>query len=491
MRLSFRNVLALSLVPAWICSVASVGLVALVFEHSAARVHHLQDAWAAGVDPAEALWPAGQYARLSWLATASGFLGLSVATALATALVDKHLRQRTDALASWLQRIEGGETAAPPPEVVGDDPLARLERTVVEVASQMAARSAQLDEETRRSRFDGKLQRALDLVDTEDEALSLAEVALGEVAGGMPFEVLLADGKEGDLRACAGSAIRPGCTAREAHQCAAVRRGQTLVFDSSREIDACPKLRGRDDGISACCAPLTVMGRTIGVIHATAPDGQPPADEVVRRLESVATHIGGRISSLRTLASSESRAQTDGMTGLWNRRTFEDAAATRLRAHPTAVDALVMVDLDHFKALNDTAGHEAGDRALRLFASVVRGALRESDLVGRYGGEEFVLMLLDCDEVRARAVLSHLRKRLAQAVARYGGPAFTASFGVATTGGASLAELLARADAALYRAKRDGRDRVVTASEPDRVPVRNAPDTPAPAERVRLVEESG
>jgi diguanylate cyclase (GGDEF)-like protein len=121
-----------------------------------------------------------------------------------------------------------------------------------------------------------------------------------------------------------------------------------------------------------------------------------------------------------------------------------------------------MTDLDHFKGLNDTHGHEAGDRALRVFATVLRGALRSVDIVCRYGGEEFMIVLPGCDIAEAGVVCQRIREELHEATRAGDSPRFTASFGVmASAPHLNLEQLIICADSALYEAKRSGRDRVV------------------------------
>ena len=116
--------------------------------------------------------------------------------------------------------------------------------------------------------------------------------------------------------------------------------------------------------------------------------------------------------------------------------------------------------------LNDTHGHEAGDQALRLFSRVMRDAVRPADLVSRYGGEEFVIVLPDCAIDAAAAVLERVRDRLAVALASGRVPPFTVSFGVATSNdGATFDEIVAVADHALLSAKGAGRDRVLIAGD--------------------------
>ena len=120
-----------------------------------------------------------------------------------------------------------------------------------------------------------------------------------------------------------------------------------------------------------------------------------------------------------------------------------------------------MTDLDHFKLINDTQGHEAGDTALKMFTELLRNHIRREDVVARYGGEEFVLLLPGLDAARAVEVLERFRILLADATLLHP-PAFTASFGVTDTRQPdSLAGLIRRADAALYQAKAQGRDCIV------------------------------
>jgi diguanylate cyclase (GGDEF)-like protein len=171
----------------------------------------------------------------------------------------------------------------------------------------------------------------------------------------------------------------------------------------------------------------------------------------------------------------EQRADTDGLTGLANRRAF-DAALDRAirRARRTREPlSLLLLDLDHFKALNDTAGHMAGDEALRRFGQVLTLAARRLDYVAaRYGGEEFAFILLGTDKTGAVEVARMAAEGLAAAAVPHPkgiGGVLTASIGATTVEPDSIQDaetLVARADAALYRAKGMGRNQVVhTANE--------------------------
>ncbi len=172
----------------------------------------------------------------------------------------------------------------------------------------------------------------------------------------------------------------------------------------------------------------------------------------------------GFVVMCKTRAETEVRqqARTDSLTGLANRRALDEAmanaiAASRRSGRPFAV---VMADVDHFKSVNDSFGHAAGDKILADFAARLRGALRAPDSAFRYGGEEFCLLLPDTDVAGAQTLADRARAQVAL-------PAdglmhrLTASFGIAVwQGGDAADELFGRADRALYRAKSSGRDRV-------------------------------
>ncbi|HEY0957627.1 MAG TPA: GGDEF domain-containing protein [Roseateles sp.] len=163
------------------------------------------------------------------------------------------------------------------------------------------------------------------------------------------------------------------------------------------------------------------------------------------------------------LAAMEHQAATDALTGLPNRRSLDRALAAQLalaqrEGRPLS---LLMLDLDHFKAVNDTHGHAVGDAVLRSFAQRVQAQLRPSDVCARYGGEEFVVLLSGTAELLAVHAAERLRRAVADSPL-VPGVSITVSVGVACwQTGKDAATLLARADAAMYAAKRAGRNRVI------------------------------
>lgn len=160
-------------------------------------------------------------------------------------------------------------------------------------------------------------------------------------------------------------------------------------------------------------------------------------------------------------------AATDPLTGLPNRRGLEERAQAMLalaRRHEQPLTA-IMLDLDHFKRVNDTHGHEAGDRALQLFARLLNETCRSGDLMARLGGEEFGVLLLHNDAPAGLSFDRRLRERVRKASMAELGFSLDYSAGMATLqpGDATLATLMARADSALYDAKTAGRGRLMTA----------------------------
>lgn len=162
-------------------------------------------------------------------------------------------------------------------------------------------------------------------------------------------------------------------------------------------------------------------------------------------------------------------ASTDGLTGLTNRRTlyeFLGTGVSRVRRYGGTL-SLLMIDIDHFKRVNDTWGHAAGDTVLRNIAQLIRLALRDVDIAGRYGGEEFVVLLPETEIDGAMQIAERLRLSVAGTpVPQESGPPIpvTVSVGVGQLAAEESGEsLLSRADQAMYRAKNNGRDRVETA----------------------------
>lgn len=234
-----------------------------------------------------------------------------------------------------------------------------------------------------------------------------------------------------------------------------------------------------DDTIAAELSELTeaVQSDSLTEIRKRVERAQSKIGEAIdRRRERQQKQVEELGDKLKTMGASlyraEQQSREDALTGVYNRRAFDEALPRYLDLCGVANQptALLLVDLDHFKRLNDTHGHQAGDAVLEAMGRcLLRTFVRKNDFVGRYGGEEFVVILPDCD----RATAELLAKRLLESVRKisvvHGAATIgvTCSIGVAVTSQADEAApaLIERADAALYSAKDSGRDRAVVSND--------------------------
>lgn len=319
-----------------------------------------------------------------------------------------------------------------------------------------------LENDARRDDFGRQLTEALEMVDEEPATLAVVRKAIGTVTSGRT-DLLVVDGPDNELHVAAEHPVagRAGCTIRSVHSCVAIRRGAPTAFGSSDVLNSCPRLVDRPQGAcSAFCVPVTFMGQALGVLHTTGAVGEPPNSDEQHRLIALASAVGARLGTVRAFSESRHQATTDMLTGLVNRR-FVEHHLGRLSAVKTPF-TLAMADLDHFKMLNDTYGHDAGDRALVQFASELRNTCRADDVIGRWGGEEFVVVFVGATLDEARGILDRVRTNLARELASTGSPKFTSSFGLVHSHDyRNLDELVRAADVALYQAKDRGRDQVV------------------------------
>ena len=195
---------------------------------------------------------------------------------------------------------------------------------------------------------------------------------------------------------------------------------------------------------------------------------KPPSnpDQVVITVERALEKKMLKDANQRLVRELEQLSRTDALTGALNRRSFDEALGqetARARRHGHAL-SVVLLDIDHFKRINDVHGHPVGDAALRWFAKTIKPNLREGDALFRYGGEEFVLMLPHTDREGALAAASRIVAAVAEAPADCDGvvvPVTTSAGAACLEGRMTGAELVAKADKALYEAKQQGRNRAV------------------------------
>lgn len=219
-------------------------------------------------------------------------------------------------------------------------------------------------------------------------------------------------------------------------------------------------------------APLRERERVVGLLYAdTLREGVEPADAEAG--VAYALEIAGMVRANLALANERDRllaeldrlARTDSLTTLPNRRVLEERLEDELHrsSRSRRPFALAIVDLDHFKAINDNHGHPAGDEALAVFASALRAHARQADFVARFAGDEFAMILLDVDPIKARSILERVLDAV-RSLRPASGVRLSASIGVALSYPVDSAEtIVERADSALYQAKQAGRDRAVFA----------------------------
>ncbi len=235
-----------------------------------------------------------------------------------------------------------------------------------------------------------------------------------------------------------------------------------------KDVSQVPGYRRRfRETVAAVCLPLVSFGQVLGVLvlESASCDAFAPAD--VNALESVSDICATAIQNARHFDRVHQLAYMDGVTGIFNRRYFELRIAEEIArgSRHGLTFSVIMMDIDHFKQLNDEFGHLLGDEVLRQVSAILAQQLRKSDVLSRYGGEEFAIITPETGLESALAVADKLRRVVESwhfpGVAR----PVTISAGVAEfpTQGSARDELVGSADEALYAAKQSGRNRVVTA----------------------------
>jgi diguanylate cyclase (GGDEF)-like protein len=336
------------------------------------------------------------------------------------------------------------------------------------VAISTSTLSAINERELRRRRGDLEALTSLaEQIERTDDSSSVARTLLDAAVStfGFPRGVVLASA-EGQLPLLASFGLdeetarrpgRPGSSAvvAEAHD----QKGTVLV--RGLDVDADPWLAHLLPGATnLVVVPLSAEGRSLGALVVEYTGGSRIQRRVVSGLERSSSYAALALRNAWLLEQVQRLAATDGLTKIANRRTFEAtlerevARATRSAEHVS----LVMVDIDHFKALNDSHGHQAGDEVLRNVAAALSCECRDFDTPSRYGGEEFAIILPGCGPEEAYDIAERLRVAVSLAPSIV---PITASAGVATyPSHAGDADTLVRAaDEALYASKHAGRDR--------------------------------
>ena len=228
----------------------------------------------------------------------------------------------------------------------------------------IATLAGQFEAQARGQRFESRLANALDMAEGEPEVVQVIERSFSAIVPDSPIELLLADNSHAHLlRMASASPTGRRRTAASTRRTTARRPAGPRCSGSPTARSSTParsSAAGPKGAVSAMCVPVSIMGRSVGVIHVTGEQHTAFSENTVQDLETLAKLSGARIGLLRVMAETQLQATTDSLTGLLNRRSFEHRVAAVRREEPNVV--IAMADLDHFKLLNDSYGHETGDR---------------------------------------------------------------------------------------------------------------------------------
>ncbi len=347
-----------------------------------------------------------------------------------------------------------------PMPAIPDHPMVEdFKATVTDVATRLDDLHRTNRRIRRQFTFRHELVEALDLAESETEVIRTATRA-ARVAFPEKIFQLLVNNSEGTSIEVIEPSAPVACAVSCVESCPAARKGDVLYHHPDMGLSRCPRIVDEDTIVT--CSPISVNGQAVGVVQLM---GTPLDDGQEELLEALSTAVGVRTGVVRNLAERELAAGTDPLTELANRRAM-DEHLRRLDGAEVPYTVIV-ADLDHFKRINDTNGHEAGDRCLQIFADILKEACRDTDIACRAGGEEFSLILSGAGIDAGMAVASRIRAMLHQESRRNGLP-FTTSLGIAArpNHGERAEEILRAADVALYDAKDQGRDRCVVAEVP-------------------------
>ncbi|HEV2061276.1 MAG TPA: diguanylate cyclase, partial [Solirubrobacteraceae bacterium] len=393
-------------------------------------------------------------ARLLAGALLAGFFILAFTFA---AVVSRSLQNRIESFLVAARRLGRGDFSAQVP-IEGHDEFAALGTEFNSMARQLEARLEELGEQ--RTRLENQLRRIGEALGSNLDRDALLEIAVRTTVDGVA-----ADGGRAMLRPHAGRAPEERAVSgdpAELTEVIAQAEGEVLASGQPREVSTEAgsvlghPLRGPHDAVE-------------GVLSVWRRD-RPFAPSERELFHYLAAQAGVSIENVELHETVQRQAVTDELTGLSNHRRFQEALASELeraRRFDTGI-GLVMLDVDNFKQVNDTYGHQVGDRVLKEVARVLRAESREVDEPARYGGEELAVILPAADLEGAYGLAERVRtgiERLAVPSEDGASLRVTASFGVAALPQSAddQGSLIAAADAALYAAKRAGKNRTMRA----------------------------
>ncbi|MGH8028412.1 MAG: sensor domain-containing diguanylate cyclase [Arenimonas sp.] len=319
------------------------------------------------------------------------------------------------------------------------------------------------------SRYAGMLQGCIDIAELLQVTRTSLRAMLPDAA--VTLYLVRASGDHAEIAATWGTHRVESKPNPHPSDCWAVRRNQPFACTDAHRDLHCAHVIAAVAGppVATHCLPVSAQGELMGWFYLSGPGPGPLRDAVLA--QQAAEQFSLALANLRLKDVLRQQSIRDPLTGLFNRRYLEESLAREIarcqrRELPLAV---IMLDLDHFKAFNDRHGHGGGDALLTAFARVLQANCRAEDIPCRYGGEEFTMILPEADDLLAEQRADALLRDTANLVVDFQGEHLsrvTASIGIASLPrhGTSATALLGAADAALYQAKAGGRNRAVVAA---------------------------
>lgn len=437
------------------------------------RMAHASDELRAAevVQTAEVAADVKENYRNTWQNMAIGTAATLLVGLVLVQMLNRNLVPRIRTYARFADEISAARSVTPL-KVRGRDELADLGRALNRMVAD--AEQARLSGEDQ-SEFIGALQ----VTASEEEAHDLLQRHLERALVSATVTVLRRNNSENRLDAAMGPDESDPLMARlsgaEPRSCLAIRFSRTHCEGGARRplkvCGVCHEDRG-----NSTCEPLLVGGELIGAVLVRHPEPLGADGSVL--IDTTVAQAAPVLANLRNLALSDFRANNDALTGLPNRRATEDTLQRMVAQANRSVTPLtaVMLDLDHFKHINDRYGHGTGDEVLAAVGAAINANLRASDFAGRYGGEEFLILLPNTSAQGGMLVAEKVREAIRSITLPTIDKGVTASLGVADLfqNGGSAGTLVREADRALYTAKAAGRDRTVLASSTHHEPTDDA-----------------
>jgi diguanylate cyclase (GGDEF)-like protein len=388
--------------------------------------------------------------------------------------IDHFIMRKLGSLLQTANRIRNGDYSARSNVTPSNDELGQLALAVDEMAGALDRRTAHLQGSLTQLEQLAKMGELLQVSTRVDEAVEIvvqfAKQMFCDEAGAFylnqpSFNLLEAIDVWGSIPKDENSFPLEDCWA--------LRQGKPYLQDEDHKGPRCRHVH--DLQINYLCIPILAQGEILGVVHLRS--AQPLADiqkqqtaDLLQLAHTLSEQAGLAMANIKLQVNLHEQATRDPLTGLYNRRYMEDVMAKeehRALRQGTTI-GILMLDIDFFKKVNDTYGHEGGDLVLQEMGKFLKRQVRDWDIACRYGGEEFVLILPGASLSTSCTRAEDLRKQLGRLAVNYKGQIirFTVSIGVAIfpEHGGYLHHTLEMADAALYSAKQAGRNRVETTS---------------------------